>query len=235
MRLTMREAASFLGVSESKTEKWVEERGLPAHRWDERWYVNPVELWEWAVEQGIPVSRALLEDASRKRDEGPRVSELLRAGGIYHDVPGATKEDALRSFVACLPLPPGQDREFLLDVLVAREALSSTGIGDGIAIPHVRNPILLHVERPFVALALLRQPVTFGAIDGLPVHALFMVISPSVSDHLGILARLAFVLHDQELRALLRARAPAERILARVETVESTRNTGEHPVTRSST
>jgi PTS system nitrogen regulatory IIA component len=235
MRLTMREAASFLGVSESKTQRWVEERGLPAHRWDERWYVNPVELWEWAVEQGIPVSRALLEDASRKRDEGPRVSELLRAGGIYHDVPGATKEDALRSFVACLPLAPEQDREFLLDVLVAREALSSTGIGDGIAIPHVRNPILLHVERPFVALALLRQPVTFDAIDGLPVHALFMVISPSVSDHLGILARLAFVLHDQELRTLLRARAPADRILERVEIVESTRHTGEHPVTRPST
>src|ERR1035438_6479287 len=79
-------------------------------------------------------------------------SELLRAGGIYHDVPGATKEDALRSFVACLPLPPEQDREFLLEVLVAREALSSTGIGDGIAIPHVRNPILLHVDHPFVAL-----------------------------------------------------------------------------------
>ena len=229
MRLTMREAASFLGVSESKTERWVEERGLPAHRWDERWYVNPVELWEWAVEQGLPVSRALLEDVSRERDESPRVSDLLRAGGIYHDVPGATKEDALRSFVACLPLPEGQDREFLLDVLVAREALSSTGIGDGIAIPHVRNPILLHVERPFVALALLRQPVTFGAIDGQPVHALFMVISPSVSDHLGILARLAFVLHDQELRTLLRARAPAERILERVEIVESTRHTGEYP------
>jgi PTS system nitrogen regulatory IIA component len=232
MRLTMREAASFLGVSESVTERWVDDRGLPAHRWDERWYVNPVELWEWAVEQGIPVSRALLEDAARGRDEMPPVSELLRAGGIYHDVPGATKEDALRSFVACLPLPPEQDREFLLDVLVAREALSSTGIGDGIAIPHVRNPILLHVDHPFVALALLRQPVTFGAIDGVPVHALFMVISPSVSDHLGILARLAFVLHDADLRALLRARAPAERILERVETVESTRNSGEYQARR---
>src|ERR1039458_2399725 len=182
MRLTMREAASYLGVSESKTEKWVEERGLPAHRWDERWYVNPVELWEWAVEQGLPVSRALLEDAARGRDESPSVSELLRAGGI--------------------------------------------------AIPHVRNPILLHVDHPFVALALLRQPVTFGAIDGLPVHALFMVITSSVSDHLGILARLAFVLHDQEVRALLRARAPAERILERVEIVESTRHSAEYQARR---
>ena len=232
MRLTMREAASLLGVSESTTERWVDDRGLPAHRWDERWYVNPVELWEWAVEQGLPVSRALLEDAARGRDEVPAISELLRAGGIYHDVPGATKEAALRSFVARLPLPPEQDRDFLLDVLEAREALSSTGIGDGIAIPHVRNPILLHVERPFVALALLRQPVAFGAVDGVPVHALFMVISPSVSDHLGILARLAFVLHDRELRSLLRSRGSAETILERVAIVESTRRTGEFPSMR---
>jgi PTS system nitrogen regulatory IIA component len=74
--------------------------------------------------------------------------------------------------------------------------------------------------------------VTFGAIDGLPVHALFMVITSSVSDHLGILARLAFVLHDQEVRALLRARAPAERILERVEIVESTRHSGEYRARR---
>lgn len=231
MRLTMREAAAFLGVSETTTEKWVDARGLPAHRVDERWYVNPVELWEWAVEQGLPVSRALLDDAARSRDELPPISELLRAGGIFHDVPGATKDAALRSFVERLPLPPEQDRDFLLDVLEAREALSSTGIGDGIAIPHVRNPILLHVERPFVALALLRQPVPFGAIDGQPVHALFMLISSSVADHLGILARLAFVLHDRELRALLRARAGAGALLERVAFVESTRHTGEFPAT----
>jgi PTS system nitrogen regulatory IIA component len=232
MQLTMREAASFLGVNEATTERWVDQRGLPAHRVDERWYVNPIELWEWAVEQGLPVSRALLEDATRARAEVTPLSDLLRRGGIFHDVPGATKAEVLRAFVARLPLPPEQDRAFLLDVLEAREALGSTGIGDGIAIPHVRNPIVLHVEHPFVTLALLQRPVAFGAIDGLPVHALFMVISPSVTAHLGILARLAFVLHDAELRALLRARAPSDDILGRIALVESTRRTGEFPVTR---
>ena len=230
MRLTMREAASFLGVSESKTERWVEERGLPAHRWDERWYVNPVELWEWAVEQGLPVSRALLEDASRDRDESPRISDLLRAGGIYHDVPGATKEDALRSFVARLPLPPEQDREFLLDVLVAREALSSTGIGDGIAIPHVRNPILLHVDRPFVALALLRQPVTFDAIDGRAgaraLHGHLPVGRPTISASWP--GSRSSCTTRRCARCCAHARS-AERMLERVEIVESTRHTGEYP------
>ena len=80
----------------------------------------------------------------------------------------------LREFVARLPLPPEQDRATLLSVLEAREAMGSTGIGDGIAIPHVRNPIVMHIDHAFVTLALLRQPVEFDAIDGQPVHALFM-------------------------------------------------------------
>jgi PTS system nitrogen regulatory IIA component len=110
--------------------------------------------------------------------------------------------------------------------------MGSTGIGDGIAIPHVRNPIVLHVERPFVTLCLLRHPVDFGAMDGKPVHSLFMVVSPTVPAHLHILARLGFVLRDDVLRDMLRSRAPAEEILARVELVESTRNTGSYRAAR---
>jgi PTS system nitrogen regulatory IIA component len=104
------------------------------------------------------------------------------------------------------------DRDFLLAVLDAREAMGSTGVGDGIAIPHVRNPILLHVDQPSVSLCLLRKPVEFGAIDGKPVHALFVVVSPSVPAHLKILAQLGFILRDADLRALLARRAPTSEI-----------------------
>ena len=229
MQLTIREAASYLGVNEATMTRWVQQRGLPAHRANERWYVNPIELWEWAVEQGIPASRSLLDQSRGKDTEVAPLTELLREGGIFHDVPGANKAEVLRALVDLLPLPPEQDRASLLDVLEAREALGSTGIGHGIAIPHVRNPIVLHVEKPFVTLALLRHPVEFGAVDGNPVDTLFTVVTPSVTAHLGILARLGFVLHDTELRALLRARAQPEEILARVAAVENTRRTGEFP------
>ncbi len=114
----------------------------------------------------------------------------------------------------------------MLSVLEAREAMGSTGIGDGIAIPHVRNPILLHVEQPFVTLALLPEPVDFDAIDGKPVHALFFVVSPSVPVHLRILAQLGFVLRDDVLRKLLADRAPTDDIIGRIEMLEQSRNTG---------
>lgn len=225
MKLSVREAATHLGVDEATVRRWINQRGLPVHQVSERLYLNPVELWEWAVENGIPVSRKLLDEARTADEVGP-LHTLLRAGGVFHDVPGATKPEVLRAIVDRLPLPPEQDREFLLGVLEAREAMGSTGVGDGIAIPHVRNPIVLHIEQPFVTLCLLRNPVDFGAVDGQPVYALFIVVSPTVPAHLKILARLGFVLRDDELRRLLRLGAPAADIVDRVELIETSRNTG---------
>jgi PTS system nitrogen regulatory IIA component len=229
MQLTLRQAATYLGVSESVARRWIGERGLPVHKANERLYLNGVELWEWAVEQSLPVSRSLLEHARRSPDEMPPLSELLRAGGIVYDIEAAEKPELLRAFVARLPLPPEQDRATLVSVLEAREAMGSTGIGDGIAIPHVRNPIVLHIEQPFVMLGLLHHPVAFDAVDGKPVHALFMVVSPTVPVHLRILAQLGFVLRDHVLRQLLQQRAPPDAILDQIEMLEATRTTGSFP------
>ena len=220
MQLTVHQAASYLGVDESTVRRWIAQRGLPAHRANERLHLNAIEVWEWATENGIAVSRRLLDQARRKPDEVPPLSQLLTAGGIHHDVGGEGKTAVLREIVARLPLPEDADRQFLVTVLEAREAMGSTGIGGGIAIPHVRNPIVLHVDAPFVTLCLLRHPVDFDAVDGKPVHALFTLISPSVPAHLRILAQLGFVLRDEELRRLLAQRAPAADLLARVRLLE---------------
>lgn len=233
MQLTLRQAASYLGVGESTARRWIAERALPVHEANERLYLNAVELWEWAVEHGVAVSRSLLEHATRAPDAVPPMSVLIRAGGIFYDIEATDKRDVLREFVARLPLPPEQDRETLLAVLEAREAMGSTGIGDGIAIPHVRNPIVLHVEEGFVTLCLLRHPVDFGAIDGKPVHALFMVVSPTVPVHLRILGQLGFILRDDVLRGMLQQRAPSEDIIGRIEMIEATRTTGSFRVPKS--
>jgi PTS system nitrogen regulatory IIA component len=231
VHLTVHQAASYLGVNESTVRRWITARGLPAHRVNERLHLNAIELWEWATEHGIAVSRRLLDQARRRPEEVAPLSELLAAGGIHHDVGGTGKAEVLREIVTRLPLPADADRPFLLSVLEAREAMGSTGIGDGIAIPHVRNPIVLHVEAPFVTLCLLRYPVEFGAVDGKPVHALFTLISPSVPTHLRMLAQLGFVLRDDELRRLLARRATAPDLLARVRELEQ-QTSGTHVAAR---
>jgi PTS system nitrogen regulatory IIA component len=228
MQLTVREAASYLRVDEATVRRWIRQRGLPVHRVNERLHLNAIELWEWAVEQGVPVSRALLEQAQHQPEEVPTLSALLSAGGIHHDIGGRDKPTVLREIVRHLPLPAEVDREFLATTLEAREAMGSTGIGDGIAIPHVRNPILLHIAAPFVSLCLLRDPVDFGALDGKPVHALFTGVSSNVPGHLRILGQLGYALHDAQLRRLLVRRSPAAEILAGVHAVEG-RTSGVFP------
>src|SRR6266571_9539134 len=131
MQLTVREAASYLRVDEATVRRWILRRGLPVHRVNERLHLNAIELWEWATENGIAVSRTLLEQAQRQPEHVPPLSELLSAGGIHHDVGGRDKAGVLREIVQSLPLPAEVDREFLATTLEAREAMGSTGIGDG--------------------------------------------------------------------------------------------------------
>ncbi len=221
MQLTVRQAATYFGVREDQVRRWITNRGLPVHRANERLHLNAIEVWEWAVEQGIPVSRSLLDAARRSPDEVPPLQTLLTTGGVHRDVEGADKPTVLASMVARLPLPAEVDREHLLAILEAREAMGSTGIGQGIAIPHVRNPILLHVDQPMVALFLLRHPVDFDSIDGQPVHAIFLVVSSSIPVHLRILAELGFALRDPRLRELLKERAPTEAILSQIGSLAS--------------
>lgn len=228
MQLTVREAASYLNVDEATVRRWIRTRALPAHHVSERLHLNALEVWQWATERGVPVSRRLLDHARRAPDPVPRLAELLAVGGVHHDVGGNDRASVLREVVARLPLPADVDREFLFTVLEAREAMGSTGVGDGIAIPHVRNPILLRIAAPFVALCLLRHPVEFGALDGRPVHAMFTVISPGVPTHLRILAQLGFALRDAELRTLLTGRRPAAEILTRVQALDA-RASGGYP------
>ncbi|HOI56314.1 MAG TPA: PTS sugar transporter subunit IIA [Phycisphaerae bacterium] len=150
----------------------------------------------------------------------PTLTEALRAGGVFYRVEGKDKPSVLRSVVGLMPLPEDVDRQFLLNVMLARESLGSTGIGDGIAIPHVRNPIVLHVARPMVTLVFLEEPIDFAALDGRPVGILFNVISPTVRTHLHLLSRLAFVLREPKIRDVLQNQASREEIFRCVEQVE---------------
>jgi nitrogen PTS system EIIA component len=145
--------------------------------------------------------------------------QALAAGGIHYRVTGTDRESVLRSVVGLLRLPDQVDREFLLQVLLAREALGSTGIGDGIAVPHARNPIVLNVERPTITLCFLENPADFSALDGLPVTVLFTLITPTVRAHLHLLSRVAFILTDKGFREVLKRQVCRDEIFAEVRRV----------------
>jgi PTS system nitrogen regulatory IIA component len=101
----------------------------------------------------------------------------------------------------------------VFDCLLARERLGSTGIGHGVAIPHGR---LKSVTRPIGAFAVLDQGVDFDAMDGAPVDLVCAVVVPSESteEHLQILASLATLFNDEQLRDGMRRAASSEELYA---------------------
>ncbi len=219
MELTTRDAARLLRVPQATLLRWIRSGDLPAHRWRERYWLNQAELLEWAAERGAELDPAL--GRSWESASPSSLAAALLAGGVHHAVPGGTREAALRAVVERLPIGPEHDREYVLQVLLAREALGSTGIGDGIAIPHVRNPLVLHLDTTALTLCFLAQPVEYGSVDGRSVDTLFTLVTPSVRAHLQLLSRLSYALRDGGFRQVLRERASAVEILAAVERIDA--------------
>ncbi len=213
MQLTVKDAARLLQVSERTIYRWLSEGSIPSFRVQEQHRFNRVELLEWATSRRIPVSPEIFDEPEQAQPI-PSLSEALERGGIHYRVLGDDRESVLRSVVALLHLPEEVDREFLYSVFLARERLGSTGVGDGIALPHVRSPVVLHVTRPEVCLCFLERPVDFGAIDGKPVSILFALVSPTVRAHLQLLSRLTFLLQNQALRAVLQRQGNRDEIVA---------------------
>jgi PTS system nitrogen regulatory IIA component len=222
MELNIREAAKLLNATPGCLYRWIREQELPAHRVHDHYRFNRTELLEWAMARKISVSPRLFDSSSAPvRPQALVLTRALESGGIINDLPGSDLGTVIKELVNRLSLPQGMDRAFLLRMLIAREQLGSTGIGDGIAIPHVRNPIVLHVRAPMVTLAFLRQPVDFHAVDGKPVSILFTLVSPTVRVHLTLLSRLAFTLQDPALRQALRRQASSDAILGHIARIET--------------
>lgn len=221
MNLSFRDAARILNVSERTIYRWINQGALPVYRVNDQYRFNRAELLEWATSRRINVSADIFSEPETNASPPARVGDALRAGGIYYRLAGHDKPSVLREVVEILNLPEEVDRDFLYQVLMARENLGSTAIGEGVAIPHVRNPVVLHVTKPSVALTFLENPIDFGALDGDPVGVLLTLISPTVRAHLQILARLTHLLRFDEMKALLRNQAMRGDILNLVDQLEA--------------
>jgi len=224
MQLGVRDVARILNVSEKSIYRWIHSGQLPAYKVNDQYRFNRAELLEWANDQKINISSEIFTEPDVSAELMPDFADSLATGGIFYRLEGDNKESVLRSVVGVMKLPPEMDREFLLRVLLARESMASTGIGDGIAIPHVRNPIVLSVSHPAICLCFLEKPVEFGAIDGHPVHTLFTLISPTVRIHLYLLARLARALRNPAFMGVVSRQGSRDDILAAARGLETSQN-----------
>lgn len=221
MQVSVKDAAHMLNVSEKTIYRWIKESLIPFFKINEQYRFNRTEILEWATAQHIKVSPDIFLESDTNQNALPSLTEAIKAGGIIYRLSGNDPATVLQSIVDSIKLPEEVDREFLYQVLLARETLGSTGIGNGIAIPHVRNPVILHVAKPTVTLCFLEKSIDFKALDGKPVTVLFTIISPTVRAHLHLLSRVGFVLHDQDLKDALARQAPREELMELLTRAES--------------
>lgn len=215
MEVSLQDAARMLGVAAETVQRWARQGRLGVTRPSGEFRVGLEELRTWAAAQGL----RLREDAPAAPTLPPFLAALGR-GRILHGVAGVTRDEILAALVLAAPLGSGADRSALLEQLRAREALASTGLGGGVAIPHPRTPSDAFAREPMALVGLLEREADWRALDGRPVHTAVLLISPNAQSHLQVLSRLAFLLREREVLEALARRAPAAELRALFERLE---------------
>jgi PTS system nitrogen regulatory IIA component len=141
------------------------------------------------------------------------LADLVLPNAILPALKVNGKKQALQELAARAATLTGQGERAILEILTQREKLGSTGVGNGIAIPHGK---LAKLGKMFGLFARLDRPIDFEALDGQPVDLIFLLLAPEEAgaDHLKALARVARLLRDPEIARKLRDSRDAEAMFA---------------------
>jgi PTS system nitrogen regulatory IIA component len=141
------------------------------------------------------------------------LTDLVAPNAVIPALKVNSKKQALQELAARAAELTGQSERGVLEILLQREKLGSTGVGNGIAIPHGK---LAKLGRLFGLFARLDRPVDFDALDGQPVDLIFLLLAPegAGADHLKALARVARLLRDGEIARKLRESRDIDAIYA---------------------
>ena len=150
------------------------------------------------------------------------IVELLDPAAVESDIRSVTKDEVLAEMTDVLLRSAEQlDRDDVLSVLKERERLGSTGIGEGVAIPHGK---LKNIDQLILAFGRSDKGVDFDSMDGTPAHLFFLLLAPeeSISVHLKTLARISKLLKDTQVRDQLLMAGSSDEIYEIIRVEETT-------------
>ena len=220
MPLALHQAALKLGVSPATVQRWARQGRLGMVRPSGVFLFEERELQQWARNQGLKIRNELKKPQNVRALQDKPLSAALAKGAILHNVAGHTPGEVLSVLVDLSPVTEDRNRTELLQHLIEREALASTALSAGVALPHPRTPSDAFTDAPVVVIAMLEQPVDWLALDGELVHTAILLLNPTAHEHLQVLSRLALVLREQKLVDALKARSSAEDIFGIIDSLE---------------
>jgi PTS system nitrogen regulatory IIA component len=131
----------------------------------------------------------------------------IERGAVRAGVEATSAMDAIQVAIESLSQLSPRLRERLLEKVLERERMASTALGQGVAVPHPREPLGDALEEPLISLVLLETPLDWAAIDGELVHTVALLASPTAGAHLEILSQIGRALRSAEVVRLLRSRS----------------------------
>ncbi|MCE0484183.1 MAG: PTS sugar transporter subunit IIA [Methylacidiphilales bacterium] len=221
MYLNLIQIAESFGVSESVVEGWIRHEGLPYTLDRNRYIFDRAQVAQWAAARGLAAQAGFLAPESSVFATGCQMESLLRAGGIWRDIPATKVLDVFDRIVAALPAATPPVRQLLARRLRAKGGVTWAPIGGGFALPHPATRIALGRDSGTLSLLLLRDGLPGQETDGIPVTRLFFFIAPSPRAHLDLLGRLSHLIAHSPLRDLLSSNAKDDEIFIVVSTADA--------------
>jgi len=212
--LLVSEVVQLLHVPEATIYRWIRQGDIPCIVRRGKYYFKQSTLFSWAESKHIHIHEHLLDRQKNKKEVKPskfQLIEALKTGNVFHDVPSASIEILFQEVSSRMDLPQPV-KVSLTEQLLQREKISSTGIGSGFAIPHPKTPLGQQINQPIVGTFFLQSPLDFKAPDGLPVTAVFVLLSTDSIHHLQLLSQLVRLLGNSIVNDMLN-RSPSLEIL----------------------
>lgn len=245
MDLNIKDVSDLLNELETTVQNWLIEGKIPAYRINQN-NTNPFdfdqyrfsrcEIEDWVMNQkngtNQPGALSFMGSSKSHVEEGnipPHISggnkqfSLFRAiykGGVLHNVPGNTKSEVIRHAMKMIAADLDLDEEVISDLLLDREALQSTALNNGIAIPHTRD-FLLDAHLDMVSVVFPEKPIPYDALDGKPVNTLFFLFASNDKRHLHLLAKIAHLSSQKATLTLLNTKPSKEVLLEYIREWES--------------
>jgi nitrogen PTS system EIIA component len=209
MYLNLVQIAESFGVSEKIVDDWIRVEGLPYIPDRGRLLFDRTQVAAWAATRGLAAQAGFLAPGNPAFATGCRLEPLLRAGGIWRDVPVLELNAVFDRVVAALPGVAPAIRQLLVQRLRAKGGVTMAPVGGGFGMPHPSTRIALGRDFGTVALVLLREGVTLTEprVDDIPVTRLLFFIAPSPRAHLDLLGRLSRILKRGSLAEMIERQA----------------------------
>ena len=203
--LTLTELSAYLKLSEKTLHKMIKNSEIPCTKIANQWRFSRTMIDDWLRSKMEVVPQNDLSRLIEKEYDIVPLSRLIDENAMIMDLQSDYKEGVLSELAQkAYDNKLVSDKKYLINKLIEREKLTSTAIGNGIALPHLRKPSNEIINEPKIVIGISQRGIDYNSADGNPTHIFFLILSDSEVVHLRILSKISRVLRKEEALIKLR-------------------------------